>query len=317
MTVVKIARNVLAGPYFQDQLVLMQDTIDLCYCCIHKFLLLSLISLTIPLLQLPGDNIYMAETGRYRIQWGICLCGLCYYNQRLFTVECGIADRRLTSRLCMYQVTGQGLTLLDTVGVKKFSIYPRVDSRSQQVYMACNGSPGVSVVSWEGNRLTRERVLECVGVCYSVGVMSPDTLCACDRNSRSVSVVRATDDTVTATLRKPGEVMFEKPGFAAVLGDSVLVLYGGPQLVLYENGVSSPGTMLEWPEGLLEFRSMSSDGASKFFVCESEAVFILDVKRMLCNVVNINNDHAIDCTVVDETLWVGCVDGDVVIMSPQ
>ncbi len=258
----------------------MHDTIDLCYCCIHKFVLLSLISLTIPLLQLPGDNIYMEETGRYRIQWGKFLLGLCYYNQRLFTVEWGIADRHLTSCLCMYQVTGQGLTLLDTVGVKKFSIYPRVDGRSQQVYMACYGSPGVSVVSWEGNRLTRERVLECVGRCHSVGVMSPDTLCACDRNSRSVSVVRATDDTVTATLRKPEGVVLENPGLAAVLGDSVLVLYGGPQLVLYENGVSSPGTMLEWPDEL-SFHSMSSDGASKFFACDDEAVFILDMKRML------------------------------------
>ena len=149
----------------------------------------------------------------------------------------------------MYQVSGQGLTLLDTVTVG-WGVYPRVDSHSQHVYIPRAEYRGVSVVSWEDNRLTPQPTLECVGTCYSVGVMSPHTLCACDRDSRSVSVVSATDDTVTARLSKLEEVRDKKPRRTAVLGDSVLVKYEGHNLVVYENGVSSPGTMVTWPAGL-------------------------------------------------------------------
>ncbi len=68
-------------------------------------------------------------------------------------------------------------------------------------------------------------------------------MCVCDRTSRSVSVGSVTNDTVTATPRKPDEVRAKDPDkTAAVLGDSVLVKYvEGKNLVIY--GVSSPGTI--------------------------------------------------------------------------
>ena len=109
--------------------------------------------------------------------------------------------------------------------------HPRVDGHSQQVYIPRGWlSRGVSVVSWEDNRLTSQPTLKCVGKCWSVGVMSPHTLCACDRNSRSVSVISVTDDTVTARLSKPEEVRDKEPVGTAVLGDSVLVEYEGRNL---------------------------------------------------------------------------------------
>ncbi len=223
----------------------------------------------------------------------------------------------------MYQVSGQGLTLLDTVTVEMFSRYPRVDGHSQQVYIPRVYSRGVSVFSWKDNRLISQPTLECVGRCLSVGVMSSHTLCVCDVTSRSVSVVRVTDDTVTARLSKPEEVRDKRPARTAVLGDSVLVEYEGDNLVVYENGVSSPGTMVTWPAGLqsaLSVYGMSSDGVSRFLVCDykSKAVVTLDVSGKLCDKINVDIDSEVcDCTVVDGKLWVGCNNGDIVVLSPQ
>ncbi len=69
----------------------------------------------------------------------------------------------------------------------------------------------------------------------------------------------------------------------AVLGDSVLVWYEGRNLAVYENGVSSPGTMVTTTTGLQPVWGMSSDGISRFLVCDrNNAVFILDVRGKLC-----------------------------------
>ncbi len=153
-----------------------------------------------------------------------------------------------------------------------------------------------------------------------MGVMSRHTLCVCDMDSRSVSVVRVTDDTVTARLSKPEEVRDEGPDNTAVLGDSVLVEYGGYNLVVYENGVPSPGTMVTWPAGLQSVLGMSSDGVSRFLVCDvdSKAVWTLDVSGKLCDKINVDTDSRVqDCTVVDGKLWVGCWNGDIIVLSPQ
>ncbi len=228
--------------------------------------------------------------------------------------------RDFIDSLCMYQVSGQGLTLLDTVTVEGYSLYPRVDGHIQQVYIPREWSSGVSVVSWEDNRLTPQPTLKCVCECYSVGVISPHTLFACDRDKGSVSVVSVTNDTVTARLSKPEEVRDKKPRGTAVLGDSVLVRYEGDNLVVYENSASSPGTMVTWPAGLQSVYGMSSDGVSRFLVCErgSNTVFTLDVTGKLCDKINIHTGSRVrDCTVVDGKLWVGCYNGDIVVLSPQ
>ncbi len=218
----------------------------------------------------------------------------------------------------MYQVAGQEIALRDTLIVED-GWYPRVDGHTQQVYVA-SSSKCVSVVSLEDNRLKPQGHLTSVGMCYSLGVLSPDTLCACDQNSGTVSVVRVTDDTVTATLRKSAWVRDEGAKKTAVLGNTLLVCYQDSNLVVYENGVSSPGTMVTRPEGLQSVQNMSSDGVSRFFVCDwkSKAVFILDVSGKLCEKINIDTDSKVyDCTVGDGKLWVGCRNGDIIVMSPQ
>ncbi len=277
--------------------------------------MLCLVFTVLFLFQLPGDYSSLRETGRYKIQCGEEMYGLCFHGHRLFSIEI----RDSSAHLCMYEVTGQGLTLLDTMRTRKILSCPCVDGHTQQVYVPGGLYQGVLIFSWEDNRLTTPTTLTCVGICFSVGVLSPHTLCACDWHSGNVKVVRVTNDTVTATLMKPAEVADTKPLATAVLGSSFLVWYGERNLVVYENGVSSPGTMVAWPAGLQSV-SMSSDGVSRFLICDhtSKAVFILDVNGKLCDNVNINTtSKPKECGVGDGKLWVGCENGDIVVMSPQ
>ncbi len=139
--------------------------------------------------------------------------------------------------------------------------------------------------------------------------------------SGSGSVVGVTDDTVTATLGKPTYVRGKRPCRTAVLGDNALVEYQDRILVVYENGLSSPGTVLQsvW--------SMSTDGISRWYLqildCDdhSKAVFTLDVGGKLCDKTNLDTDtwyRMVDCTVGDGKLWVkGCDNGGIIVMSPQ
>ena len=225
-------------------------------------------------------------------------------------------------RLCMYQVTGEVLTLLDSVGVDN-GRHPRVDGHSQQVYIPRGDSHGVSVVSWGDTKLTSQPTLRCVGESQSIAVRSPHRLYACDLSHDCVSVVRVTDDTVKDKLRKPWKLRDKKPSITAVIGNRILVtyqLFGNSKLVVYENGASGLGTTVTWPAGLQSVRSMSSDGVSRFLVCDgvSKAIFILDVRGKLSGKININTEGVIwDCTAEDGKLWVGCKNGDIVFMSSR
>ncbi len=241
-----------------------------------------------------------------------------YHNHRLYTVE---GRKSSSDRLCMYQVTSQELTLVDTVDLGVDTCcHPLVDGHNKQVYIPRAESRGVSVVSWDNTRLTTQRTLTCVGACYSVSVLSSHTLCACDRNRGTVSVVSVTDNTVTATLQKPAEVRYDSPNKIAVAaGNTILVMYGF-KLVVYKNGVYSPGTMVPMPVGLQSVQGMSSDGVSRFLICDgrSNTVFILDVSGKLCHKINIaTSSYVVDCTVGDGKLWVGSWNGGIVVLSPQ
>ncbi len=102
-------------------------------------------------------------------------------------------------------------------------------------------------------------------------------------------------------------------------GNTILVLYGF-KLVLHKNGVSSPGTMVTPPTGLNPVNCISSDGVSRFLVCnwKSKAVFILDMSGELCDKINIDTDRVVwDCTMAEGKIWVGYYTGEVHVMSPQ
>ncbi len=141
--------------------------------------------------------------------------------------------------------------------------------------------------------------------------MSPNTLCACDENSEIVSVVKVTDNTVNTTLIKPTWVRDETPYKLEVTGNTILVMFSF-QLVVYENGVSSPGTMLDWPAGLRWFSAVSSDGVSSFLVCDtdSKAVLVLGVSGTLCDEINIVTVSNVEGWGVGMETLLSCHHGD-------
>ncbi len=220
--------------------------------------------------------------------------------------------------LCMYQVTGQGLSLMSTIRVKGGTKYPRVDGHRQRVYIPrCSMyNDGVSVASWVDNLLRPERTLECVGECHGVAVISTCTLCACDTDNKSVRLVT---DNVPFNMMKPTWLTNSTPMRTAVLGENILIWYEDANLVAHRSGVSSYGTNVGMPAGLQSVKGMSSDGVSRFLVCDGpgRAVFILDVNGQVCDKINIGTDSSVrDCTVIDGKLFVGCDNGDIVVMSP-
>ena len=214
------------------------------------------------------------------------------------------------------------ITLLDSMqlgmaGAMLPSTLPRVDHHSQRVFLP--GDRGVTVARLNGDRLVIERELTCVKCPISVGVMSPDTVYICDLISDSVSIVDVRDDSITSALNNPEEMQHEQPHDVAVLGDSVIVNYYEGPLVVYHQGSPDPVRVVPQPVGLSP-RSISTDRQRHFLITDwsTDTVFVVEVDGTLRHKININTfSKIVDCAVVNRQLWVGCQNGDIVIMSPQ
>ncbi len=111
------------------------------------------------------------------------------------------------------------------------------------------------------------------------------------------------------------------PRDIAVLGDAVMLSYKDilcPTITLHKHGLSSYGSNITLPEGLKSVSAISTDGLSRFLVCDGDnrAVFVLDMEGKVCDKISIDTDNEVcDCGVGDKELWVGCRNGDIVIMS--
>ncbi len=218
------------------------------------------------------------------------------------------------------------ITLMDKLklGTGEWPLYvcPRVDRHSRRVFIPCSGS-GVTVAHLDGDRLAREKILTCVGAPMCVDVMSPDTVYVGGGSSGSVHVVDVRDDRITMTLEKPDTVSDKWPRSLAVLGKSVMVSYGDypdATLVVYRHDGASPVSVIPQPEGLKAVTAVTTDCHSKFLVTDSQtkSVFVMDVRRNIRHKLNIDtNRDIVDCVVVNRQLWVGCHNGDIVIMSGQ
>ena len=286
-------------------------------------------------LQPAVDYRGLAVTGTRRVtQAGDDLRGLCYSEGRLYVVEGRRRSGRYSINLTVHSVQSDSghITRLDTLtvltglgeGYGLPSLCPRVDRHSRRVFVPCRDS-GVIVARLDGDRLVRERTLTCVRRAISVDVMSPDTVYVGDIFSGSVHVVSITDDRIISTLDKPDTVRGDRPYSLAVLGDSVLVGYGHSTLVVYRHGSPAPVRVIPRPGGLDHVRTVSTDCRSNYIVTDTRtiSVFIIDSNGDLKHTVNIpdtskyTNGRLEDCAVVNRQLWVGCSNGDIVIMSSQ
>ncbi len=268
-------------------------------------------------------------TGRRKLQAGCGLKGLCYrddgwlYVGERWEVE-PPRSHRASYSLALYRVQGDrgDATLIDRLelGVTElllWSVCPRVESQSRQVFVPCRDS-GVTVARLDGDRLVREKILRCVRDAVCVDAMSPDTVYVCDGDT-GVHVVDVVNDKIASTLEKPRKVMGDSHRLA-VLGDNVMVNYSGGFLVVYSHGSPAPVRVIAYPGGLKSGSAVSTDCQRYFLATDwsTDSVFVMDVSGNLCHRVHINPDSETrDCAVVNRQLWVLCGNGDVVIMSSQ
>ena len=245
---------------------------------------------------------------------------MCYYSGRLYTVE----ERKEGGphTLAVYSITDQDtVTLLHALDLHMHGSpqSPRVDHRSGWVYIPCKSS-GVYVVRYDGSKLVLVAMLKCVRQAESLAVVSTNTLYVCDRDSKTVWLVDVAQDRIIARLQPPGEVIGVDLYNIAVLGDTVLVEYGGPTLVLYRHGVPTPGKLVPKPQGLDSVWGLITDHHSSFLVTDywSSTVSILNISGNLTHTIPTpGNREPVDCTVVGRQLWVGCFNGNIIAMSSQ
>ncbi len=243
---------------------------------------------------------------------------MCYYSGRLYTVEARRKDGSYRHRLAVYSVSDQDtVTLLDTLDLEWGPRHPRVDRQSGQVYIPSEDH-GVCVVRYDGSKLVPVTTLRCVGYVYNLAVVSTDTLYVSEMASNTVCLIDVTQDRVTARLQPPQEVRGQMPGNIAVLGDTVLVMYGN--LVIYRHGVPTPGKVIPRLQGQKAVSGLTTDHHSSFLLCDrrSRSVYVLDISGNHTHAIPIPGDRVPwDCTVVGGQLWVGCINGDIIVMSSQ
>ncbi len=260
-------------------------------------------------------------------QKGYGLEGLCYREDCLYVVEGRqVEPDKAPLRLTVYRVESDSghTTRLDTLtGLSKVykpsPLCPRVDRHSRWVFIPSEES-GVTVAHLDGDRLVRERTLTCVNDAVSVDVVSPNTIYVGDRRSLCVHVVDVTEDRITSTLEKPDTARGEGPYNLAVLGDRIMVGYGYFTLIVYNDGSPTPVRVIPRPTGLERMTAISIEGHSNFIVTDykTRSVFVINKNGELCHTVGIDTDKGLrDCAVVNRQLWVGCMNGDIVIMSSQ
>ncbi len=276
-----------------------------------------------PVVYVDYHGLVLTETKRKITQAGYRLQGLCYSDETLYVGE------RLPGTpiyiLAAYRVQSDigDIMLMDRLELERLSpgIPPRVDCQSRRVFVPCRNI-GVAVARLDGDRLVRERTLTCVREALSVDAMSPDTVYVCDRICNNVRVVDVRDDRVTSTLKAADTVKGEKPLSLAVLGDSVMVSYGGyvPTLVVYRHDSPVPAKVISRPVGLERVYGISTDRQSNFLVTDwkTDCVFVIAANGDLHYTLKIDTDsQARDSAVVNGQLWVGSHDGDIVVMSSQ
>ncbi len=240
---------------------------------------------------------------------------MCYFSGKLYITYTGSEDGR--NVLAVYSVTNGNVStvkLLDTLVLECVTLEPRVDRHSGRVYLPC-GCHGVYVVRYDGNKLVPVTTLKCVANAVNLAVVSSNTLYVSDWTRKTVCLVDVTQDRVTARLQPPLEVRDKCAYYIAVMGDTVLVLHEGRNLVIYQHGVPTPGKVVPWPEGLGKVLCLTSDHHFSFLLCGYYNMYVLDIFGNLTHTIAVPPKcKPSDCTVVRDQLWVASAFGDIVVM---
>ncbi len=260
----------------------------------------------------------------HRVQAGDRVTGMCYFRGNLYTIETkGPYDDR-EFRLAVYSVINQDtVTLLDTLDLAvEGAGRPHIDRQNGCVYIPCVSS-GVCVVRYDGSRLVPVTTLRCVDDALSVAVVSTGTVYVSNLSNTTVKLVDVAQDRITAKLKLVGDI--SSGAHVAVLGDTLVVASKGA-LTFYHINCPTPikakvHSMDAWDE---ERRRpvwhLTTDHHSSFLMVygRSNLVDVFDISGNLTHTISIpGNRESSTCTVVGGQLWVGCNNGDIIVMSPQ
>ncbi len=280
--------------------------------------------------QEPINLCGLKETRRHRIPSGNVLEGLCHSDEKMFTVEW--KSGTIYPRLCMYLVQKNNMKLLGKMELlgkgewlsgKICSLKPCIERHSQRIFVACVDG-GVIVARFDGRKLIQEKVLRGVKSAVNMVVISPDTICVVhnDGSKYHANYVNIESGKIITSLAMPKPEAFQTQTSAgerlAVYGDSVIIFIPEDQILVYrEDGRT---TRLPWPEGLSKVSSIRTDKHGHILVTDpaNNIVFVLDSSGRVHARVEIQTDGEIqDCAVIDGQLWVGCYNGEIIIMSPE
>lgn len=275
------------------------------------------------MIQIPIDYSRLTITQEHKIHRRDILSGMCYSNGRLYITEGWQPDRQI--HLVVYSVIHKDtFTQLDALRLEGSGWEPRVDHNSGWVYIP-GGIFGVYVIRYDGSKLVRVAKLKCVRDARSVAVASTGRLYVCDRETKSICQVDVSRDMVTARLNTP-------PGMGSIYGMAILgdtgigvcdVFSNAKPLRLFSHtgmcSVPSPGKLLPWPKELESVYCLTTDHHSSFLLTGFRStVYVMDVNRNLTHTLTIPGDRRLrDCTVMLGQLWVGCTNGDIIVMSPH
>ena len=272
------------------------------------------------LFQPPVDYGSLKVTREHRIQSGDKILGMCYHSGRLYIIESRKKDGSYKYILVVYSVTSHdSVTPLDTLDLEGDPSKLDIDHQSGKIYIPC-GDHGICVVRYDGSKLVPVTTLRCVERPNRLAVVSANTLYVGEWKSNRISLVDVNQDRITARLRPPRRVKADMPHSIAVVGNTVLLLCGDGIMVIYQYGVTTPGKVLPRPEGLLDVWGLTTDHNSSFLVPggRSHSVYVLDIRGNLTHTIPIpGQSWPWSCTVVEGQLWVGCLTGEILVMSSQ
>ena len=245
---------------------------------------------------------------------------MCCGNNTLYTVE------RLANKSCilaLYLVDSTGsLILLDSINLNcSMAWRPRLCRNDTIVYVPM-GETGVLIARRVENRLVKDEILRCVADPSSVAEVSPGRLYVCDWDTENVYLVDTAMDRTLAKLQKPLEIEGRAPYQLAVLKETVLVRYAGDDsLVVYRHDERErKGKLVASPKDLRMVRGITTDNRHQFLLTDhwAHAVFVIDRSGKYKYTIPIPGKRKPwDCVLHGAQLWVGCDNGDIVVMTAR
>ncbi len=246
------------------------------------------------------------------------LLRLCTVGDGYFvTVE---GSFKTTTTICLYEVTRDGLILLDTYKKLTGAVYPRAD-KSGHIYVSHSGGVAVFRIVEKGLHMDRNLRGGDSGLLTSVwgvAVVNDTTLCVTVwyAGNRGVYLLDIITDTVLYTLHPPKIHDNVYPGGVSVLGGRILVAYNDVGLVLYNPGELN-GVQLDTP-GLRQIDGMTVDPAGRFLVADRKGntVSVLSVTGKV--LAGVESDKPFDITLSPDNsrLYIGDLEtGEITVLE--